>query len=401
MNNNQQNLNPQQPQVNPMPPQPSKKLSNKIIAIIILAVVAGTVSWIVLSRQPKTDLSPIVINHKNRTDQNNSKNQDTAIKGWQTYKNDEIGLSLQYPNDWKSTINQKNALFNIYISLSKELSWTNSYEEVMSNSNSFSVGSIEMTPAAIINYKQEIDNNSNITIGGIKAIKEVESDRKFFPGFYSASIRFIFNNQLLKISESWYIGGVGEDKDFNQYNNRDEILQTFDKIISTINFDKIFTDNDSQNPALVVGDVNNWSTYSNEKYAFELKYPNQWNKPQVSESDKIFMIEFYSYGGKGASVQLIKDPEFYSIGDLARNIQTFKQKYQNIFLKAKEVLITNGQGYYYVDNTLPTSTPPFLEVYVIGKNGLYLLTAGIFPDTDLVGTEKILLQIASTFKFNN
>ena len=34
------------------------------IAVILLAVVAGIVIWIALSRQPKTDLSPIVINHK-------------------------------------------------------------------------------------------------------------------------------------------------------------------------------------------------------------------------------------------------------------------------------------------------------------------------------------------------
>lgn len=66
-NNNQQNLSPEQPPISPMPPTPAKKLSNKIIAIILLAVIAGIVSWIALSRQPKTDLSPIVVNHKTET----------------------------------------------------------------------------------------------------------------------------------------------------------------------------------------------------------------------------------------------------------------------------------------------------------------------------------------------
>ncbi len=50
-NNNQQNLEPQQPPINPILPVAVKKLSNKIIVVIILAMVAGIVSWIALSQK--------------------------------------------------------------------------------------------------------------------------------------------------------------------------------------------------------------------------------------------------------------------------------------------------------------------------------------------------------------
>src|SRR4051812_3551323 len=63
-NNSPQNLNPEQSSIIPISPTPTKKLSNKIIAVVLLAVVAGVVSWVALSRQPKTDLNPIVVNHQ-------------------------------------------------------------------------------------------------------------------------------------------------------------------------------------------------------------------------------------------------------------------------------------------------------------------------------------------------
>lgn len=65
-NNNQQNFNSQQPPINSMPPTPTKKLSNKIIVVIVLVVVTSIVSWIALSRQPKTpDLSNLKIIYAN------------------------------------------------------------------------------------------------------------------------------------------------------------------------------------------------------------------------------------------------------------------------------------------------------------------------------------------------
>ena len=96
-NNNQYNLNPQQVLTNHTTPTPAKKFSNKIITMVFLAIVAGGVSWIALSQRPKTDLNPMVVNHKATKDQA----PQVKIKNdeWQTYKNSVLGFEIQYPKD--------------------------------------------------------------------------------------------------------------------------------------------------------------------------------------------------------------------------------------------------------------------------------------------------------------
>lgn len=147
-NNNQQNFSPQQPPINPIPPTPAKKLSNKIIAIIILAVVAGIVSWLALNRQPKVE--PVVINHQPKTNLSNNESQTspqplpanlptgniviyskevseqvTSSRGWPTVSifrkvNDQapellatVGKVGEYPIDFVITPDKKYLLINL------------------------------------------------------------------------------------------------------------------------------------------------------------------------------------------------------------------------------------------------------------------------------------------------
>lgn len=71
--NNQQNLNPQQPPTNSIPPIPAKKLSTIIIVVITFVLVVGVVIWFALIQQAKEDSA--ITNPQSKTDLTKNESQ--------------------------------------------------------------------------------------------------------------------------------------------------------------------------------------------------------------------------------------------------------------------------------------------------------------------------------------
>ena len=83
----------------PLPPThlqlPKKWYQHKgLWAILILTVIAAGVGTLYYIKQPKPDLSPIVVNHKK---------EDGQFKDWTAFKFETYGFEFKLPQDWEYT----------------------------------------------------------------------------------------------------------------------------------------------------------------------------------------------------------------------------------------------------------------------------------------------------------
>ena len=112
-----QNQTPSQPPTQPI--AATKWYQHKgFISILVLAILAAAASWIYFSRQPKADLSPIVVQHEEKLQQNasvptvstsipittptatnNSTPPITQNTVWQPYVNTKYNYEFSYPED--------------------------------------------------------------------------------------------------------------------------------------------------------------------------------------------------------------------------------------------------------------------------------------------------------------
>ncbi len=140
-----------------------------------------------------------------------------------------------------------------------------------------------------------------------------------------------------------------------------------------------------------------WKIYENEKYGYEIKYPSNWNLAEINK-DPFNMTIWEGDGLNKDNIQMVEVYGFVSRGFIEGNLDYLKKRLKTEFNKMKEISITNGRGFYWINETKGGSSP---SIYLVGKNHLFLMTYNIFEDTEnaLAQSELIFNQIISTFKF--
>lgn len=80
-------------------------MKTKYLVIIVLALLAATVSAFYYSDLPALDLGVITFHHRlspsaTTTPPSTASSSPAVISGWKTYANSQYGFSFEYPSDW-------------------------------------------------------------------------------------------------------------------------------------------------------------------------------------------------------------------------------------------------------------------------------------------------------------
>ncbi len=96
-----------EPELNPTPeflqtPSSTKKPNVILLSLVILIIILGVISWMTVIFQPKQATQNVVVSLD-------------EMKDWKTYRNDEYGFEVKYPEDWELSMSQPNNVLPIKI----------------------------------------------------------------------------------------------------------------------------------------------------------------------------------------------------------------------------------------------------------------------------------------------
>lgn len=133
-----------------------------------------------------------------------------------------------------------------------------------------------------------------------------------------------------------------------------------------------------------------WNTCKNSTYGYEFKYPNDWNSPDSCQTI------WKGDGFNKDNIQIVK--VVYGVN--ADGSMNDRNSYLNRFNSGgyTKTTITNGQGYYYVNETKGGSSP---TIYLVSDEEIFLMSYNIFDTskTYLAEAEILFKQIIGTFIF--
>lgn len=358
----------------------NQKAFAPIILIIILGVLivaTGTGGYYAFYKN-SSESPPI-----NENNQLQNQSSTTAVSGtedWKTYRNDEYGFEFKYPSEYIVHLDLKNgdrytSLWppQIDSSMPRELDPRLSIF-VENNSSSLNEKDFFIKNLAFDYQYQEVKVNT---------YNSIRWEASGMVG--SVSYLFINGNKAIIMD----FGGFYDDKlDYKLHGITNKILSTFKLIPSSSDISDI--------------NINNWKTYKNEKYGFELKYPN-WNTNG-------YIIENGNYINLWPRVELPPDELEFSfviifIEDNIHNLNVkdfFKKniltssRSSNAGVEFQELKINNRDVIVWIDwHTMHSS----VNYIFIDKNKAVNISFRGGFSLENQDDKKLLDGIISTFKF--
>ena len=242
-----------------------------IIFVSLSVVVAGLVlGWVVFMKQePSVSVKPPVNNNNqnNEDDEVINDNNDSEIdaSNWKSYRNEEYGFEIKYPEHWK-LIN----LGDFYAGNTGVVLQSPNYEPIK-DGNVMHKGEI---------YIRGMDNKNNLSIEELFSTFN-DTSVSWFDKFDHTDIVVNRNNEVLfdyimensppPIPQSnikrieAYIQGDKKVISIGYLFLENPNREIFDEILYSFKFIE-FTDTL----------ISNWKTYRNEEFGFEIKHPENW-----------------------------------------------------------------------------------------------------------------------------
>jgi len=313
-------------------------LSWKILVVIV--VVGAFFLHSYLRNVPEEGIDPVPVVNMD----------EDQFAGWQTYRNEEFGFEVRYPDIYNIDLsNPDRTRLEYYIS--KDETETLLEGEVfieIFRSNPEKLPAYE----TYINIEEKIEKGSTVTIRGLRT-KPVLS---FYPGYD----QFTLNNNDL-----WVIAASHKRNDDSKIEEIKQIMDSF-ILLGSI-------------------DTSNWQTYRNEGFGFEVRYPEGWS---VQGNGKYFISpEYRKFWDKNcsgppndcapeaprANIIFNNESNLNNANPGSNTVKVFNEISFNVYLESGLFDV-----YYY-----ETSYGP--KIYNFSG----------FTE----GDEKILRQILSTFRF--
>ena len=270
----------------------------------------------------------------------------TAVKvedtsNWKVYRNQEYGFEFKYPNDWNLKENKE--YFNG--KLTTEVLLSTNFDDLAPIIQFFITPNVNTTNSENIEPYGEwttIISKESVIIAGIKTNRYVTSGPDA-PNHTEISL--VKNNNLFSIDTN--------------IRDADLLKNVFDKILSTFKF-------------IEPVDTSTWKTYTNTKYGFEFKYPEDWEIKESTWSDTSYVVEiedknhsFYiDIAGTvtpGFTVRVLKD-------DFGGNIDNFiiNEKIDLSNVTEKKQTVVSGISGYSVKSETPPAAYDFIAIFYRG-----------------------------------
>lgn len=248
-----------------------------ILIVVILAFVSGMGAWIYQSKQ-KIEIPQIVLPEKK---------DETA--NWKTYRNEEFGLEISYPEDQTRIVLENMPLEGSDLTLIRfqfPVDVNAPVDSLMYAGSAFDINvrpNQESVRSYIEEYKSQFDNPDRE--GYVDPSMCEEEQANIGAEEYPATILTncsVFRNKFILLKHPNLRNMVIEVN--RSYTAVESYEAIFNQILSTFRF--IGAENE----------IVNWNTYRSEEYGFEVKYPSdfilQEFHPSLIQNQMFALVDF-------------------------------------------------------------------------------------------------------------
>ena len=348
-----------------------------ILVILIILAVGGIFAWQYFGKQGE--------------EPNTSEVAKDETAGWQTYRSEEYGFEVEYPQRY--TVDESFAIEikgpnDLSIFIQRFDGGLISMGEVIVKEEQLSLADYldyyyrktvyENPPSGaykILEYKDIMNSDYFISIPNKNKDIEIWRQRltENLEGFESTAYLMDKNKTNTIVRFSWHVISYEHDEIFGEY-----LLKQFNQILSTFSFFK-------------VGETADWQIYQNEIYGFKVKYPENWKvKSSLTEGIEIKNLASGSYFTiiENKNEKELTLDEWFKELTIINGRPTVKASAQPTFI--------NSIKAYRLDSELESPNPLF-EIVGIADSQRRIFT--LFAYSGELGNNKILEQMLSTFRF--
>jgi len=320
-----------------------------VVALIIIAaaVVFGAGTSIYLAVQPQ----PQIVQNISQQPPGQSQTVDTSA--WKTYRNEKYGFEIRHPKEWAVSLKESGS----------------APAGIHSATATFSDGRVTSMTVFITNDITVLDGISESRNVDLKPLLQTPDGKlEIIPSNRNDTAQILW---LVKHGSYIYeVYGNG-----NQYIILDAAVSTFKFIDQASN-------------------TSNWQTYRNEKYGFELKYPDTY---VVDENwGGYTLVSIYR---KGTMVNFGPGPKALSVASVSA---TYESEFEKNLRSYSNTKILSWEPFRLGDADGTRIEYKYIECeecYLGPKVRLFLRRNGLIYSISYEETDSYLNEVFSTFKF--
>ena len=289
---------------------------------------------------------------------------------WQTYRNEEFGFEVNYPNNWIVQTNEDGNSFSVLPSKDSE-----SYLRIAP----VSIGGITVLDGFV---------QDSLVFVGRESIEAVLLDEDGSSG--SREIRIV-DLEGIPWGESNAIHYVSKPYD-------EELKNKFEQILSTFKF---------------IPSTTNWQTYRNEEFGFEFDYPQNEEIVQETEEDEKLGIEIgeTSFAVHNIDTYRLSSPGGWLYYNQENNAWYFADTYDEVGQKYSEIYKNDSENGIIVYDLVWQYLGGENEIrFIVTDQHIFKFITGVTYDPgneteqkikeeELKKQAAIMDSIVSTFKF--
>lgn len=301
---------------------------------------------------------------------------------WDTYQNYNYGFEVKYPSDWERTIPTGTSIATFI--------------------NKPNTGNIDLLTIKFIEIKSEkgfLEEIKKITDN--KKVKINEQEFYFFKNSENLTAGFLFNEYYTERDNKNFSivtgivfkqeGGYIIPPLANELLKQQDI---FNRILSSFKFIK-------------KAETDDWNIYRNDKYSYEIKYPNGWNMNDEEGIIITFYDKKYKTAGDALDNKNVIQVRVIDRKDGADYFERFKQK------NNPELKKINNIDFYFLKSSMAGLS--FYEYYAYRDGKIFTIALDIISElpqgaksesdikypteAELANELNILNQMLSTFQF--